>query len=115
MPTVTMYGLDDPAGKPRISPAPTAIAASRRIGPGQRVDSESLRKSTSEEPMGPHGQRGEQREVEHGLRPGGPERDLEQAHRHAEHHRGDRGSRHTAEPPDDDDRHQRAYPVPVQR
>src|SRR6185295_15569992 len=112
MPTVSTYGSEAIDGNATISAAPTAIAASDRIV-RRRRDSEPLRKSTSEEPLRPNGQRGEQREVEHGLRPGGPERYLQKAHPHAEHHRRDRGSRHAAEPTDDDDRHERADPAPV--
>src|SRR5882757_7705659 len=105
MPTVSMYALPARAGNERISPAPTATAASRSVGPSQRGASEPRRKSTSEESMRAKCQGGEQRDVEHGLRPGGAEWNLEQAHQHAEHHRGDRSPRHAAKPTDHDDRH----------
>src|SRR4051794_6319804 len=97
MPTVSMYGSAMP-GNASTSAAPTAIAATRSMRP--RRDSELLGKSPSKEPLGPDGQRGEQREIEHGLRPGRAQRDLQEAHRHAEHHRGDRGAGHAAEPAD---------------
>src|SRR5215470_8382822 len=101
MPTVSRYGSPAVAGNDRISAAPIAMAASRMIGESR--DSEPLRKSSSEEALGPNGQCGKQREIESGLGPGRPERDLEQAHRHAERHGGDRRSHHTAEPAHDDD------------
>src|SRR5215471_4826684 len=97
MPTVSMYGLAAIAGNDSTSPAPTAIAAAGRIARSRR-DSEPLRKSTSEEALRASRERGEQGDVEHRLRPGGPERHLQEAHRDAEHHRGDRGPRDAAEP-----------------
>src|SRR5262245_4664991 len=80
MPTVSMYGSARPAGNASTSPAPTAIAARRSMRP--RRDSEPLGKSTSKEALRPDRQGREQREIEHGLRPGRSERDLQQAHRH---------------------------------
>src|SRR5215211_4864266 len=134
-PADRMYGLGATVGKQSTRPAPTSNAASRRIRPSRPVDTdadglltsgamltpeplltlESLRKPTSEEALRPEHQRGEQGDVEDGLRPRGAERDLQKALQHAEHHGGDRGARHAAEPADHDDRHQRADPVPVQR
>src|SRR4051794_28117453 len=113
VPTVSVYGFAAMAGNARTSPAAMAIAAGRSAR--SRRDSEPLRKPSSKEPLRANRQRDEQREVEHGLRPGGAERNLQQARRDAEHHRGDRGPRNAAEPTDDDDRHQRADPAPVQR
>src|SRR6478735_8130433 len=94
------------------APSGTARAAARRLA--GRV-SEALGKTTSEESLGPQHQRREERDVEDGLRPRGAERHLEQALADAEDHGGDRGARDGAQAADDDDRHERADPVPVQR
>src|SRR5678815_3357803 len=110
IPTVTMYGLAAYTGNARISAAPIAIAARRSSGAIRR-GSEPLRKSTSEVALRPDRQGDEQRDIEHRLRPGRAERDLQQAHRHAEHHRRDRGARHAAQPAYHDDRHQRTDPA----
>src|SRR5918994_758398 len=96
----------EPPSRPVVVPGSGAVTD---------VVSEALGKTTSEESLRPHHQGGEQRDVEERLGPRRPERDLEQGLAHAQHHRGDRRSRDAAQSADDDDRHQRADPVPVQR
>src|SRR6478752_8019761 len=120
-PTERMKGFAATDGKDRTAAArttrPTAL---RSTDPCERWSvtvtvSEALGKTTSEESLRSYHQGGEQRDVEERLGPRGPEGDLEQGLPHAEHHRGDGRTRDAAQATDDDDRHQRADPVPVER
>src|SRR5690349_5783410 len=102
-PTERMKGLAATAGNDRTATvSATRPTALRSIDPrpdrspagvGSVVDtdvvSEALGKTTSEESLRPHHQGGEQRDVEEGLGPRRPERDLQERLPHAEHHRGD--------------------------
>src|SRR5687768_8518458 len=117
-----MNGPSANAGKVTTRTIPTSRATPFSAGnsrprlPGEvmAMESETFRKTASEEPLGADDQRREQGDVEHRLRPRGAEWKLQQALPHPQQHRGDRGARDTAEATDHDDRHQRADPVPVQ-
>src|SRR6478735_3467669 len=120
-PTERMNGFAATDGKDRTAAArttrPTAL---RSTDPRERWSvtvtvSEALGKPTAEESLRPHHQGGEQRDVEERLSPRRPEQDLEHGLAHAQHHRGDGRAGDAAQATDDDDRHQRADPVPVER
>src|SRR5690606_23057486 len=90
-------------------------AAWLRTGAGRVRWSETLGKSTSEESLGPHHEGEEEGQVEDGLRPRRRPPQLEHDPHDPEDEGGDRRTRDGAETADDDDRHERADPVPVER
>src|SRR6478752_526097 len=121
-PTERMKAFGAMLGKERTAAArttrPTSLSASPPRGAAVAAgvaELEALGKTTSEESLRADHQGREQRDVEDGLCPGGPHRDLQQALAQAEDQGRDRGPRYAAEPADHDDRHERADPVPVQR
>src|SRR5665647_496010 len=127
-PALSMYGLPAMSGHRASTPATRRMMTVGRSRPGlpppaapdcaavraARV-SETLRKATSEEPVRPDHEGQEQGEIEDGLGPRRAERDLEHHPDDSEDERGERRTGDAAEPADDDDRHERTDPVPVQR